>query len=679
MIREGMTLKSAADISLLKETVELECKLAQGRAGKGQIPEDFWRTYSAFGNSGGGTILLGVRETSSGFEIAGVENTSQMRTDLFNLALNKQKVSECLIIDSDVNIHSIGGKSIISVTIPIAGRKKRPVYINNNPLTGSYRRVNDGDRALDAESVHRMLAERTEDSRDNRVLPRFWLDDLSRDTVRTFRQALRDARPEHVYLDADDDDFLRLIGAWRVDRDTGARGLTVAGLLMFGRGEAITDEFPNYALDYQERPLPKTEARWNDRVTIDGTWSGNVFDFYRLVYRKIISDLKVPFMLADGRRQGETTLHQALREAFVNTLVHADYSGRASVLIVKRPDMFGFRNPGLMRITVEQAIEGGESDGRNRTLQQMFLLVGAGERAGSGVPKIFKGWADQHWVAPSLYETSSPSDQTRLELRTSDLVPRQAIDYLKGLFGERFDTLSADQRLALATAHSEGTVTHGRMSTMCGLHSVDITRMLQGLVHDDMLVQVGRGRGSAYHLPGANSLSPDTVFGPTAGGAMTSPTGGDDRPTLKGDLPSLVGDLTGLVGDLGSLKGDLGTLQGDLPTLNEGRIVEGLEKPLIDDLKAVQPSIGRRLRLKSIVASFTQRMPPSAMRNIVIDICQDHYLTIKVIAELLGRGEKYLRDIIINPMVEEGLIKRAFPHTPNDPRQAYTMAAKLEE
>ena len=226
----------------------------------------------------------------------------------------------------------------------------------------------------------------------------------------------------------------------------------------------------NYFLDYQERPEPRTERRWVDRITLDGTWSGNLFDFYRRVYRKLVADLKVPFALQNGQRQDETPVHEALREALVNTIVHADYTGRASVLVVKRPDMFGFRNPGLMRVPIAKAIIGGESDGRNRMLQSMFLLVGAGERAGSGVPKIHKGWADQHWRPPALYEREQSSEQTLLELWTIDLIPKDALDRLRAQFGSEFETLSRTQRLVLATAATEQFVTHSRMLSICDLH-----------------------------------------------------------------------------------------------------------------------------------------------------------------------------------------------------------------
>ena len=51
-------LHTLDDLNLLAETAELECKLAQGQDGKGELPKDFWPTYSAFANSEGGVIVL---------------------------------------------------------------------------------------------------------------------------------------------------------------------------------------------------------------------------------------------------------------------------------------------------------------------------------------------------------------------------------------------------------------------------------------------------------------------------------------------------------------------------------------------------------------------------------------------------------------------------------------------
>ena len=56
-----MSIDKLDDLELLRETVDFECKLAAGRDGQGAVPEDFWRTYSAFANSHGGVIILGLR------------------------------------------------------------------------------------------------------------------------------------------------------------------------------------------------------------------------------------------------------------------------------------------------------------------------------------------------------------------------------------------------------------------------------------------------------------------------------------------------------------------------------------------------------------------------------------------------------------------------------------------
>ena len=95
-------LQSLDDLSLLAESVELECKLAQDQDGKSEVPKDFWLTYSAMANMHGGIMLLGVREKAGQFSIASIPNVEKVRTDLFNTLNNPGKVSVNLISDTDV-------------------------------------------------------------------------------------------------------------------------------------------------------------------------------------------------------------------------------------------------------------------------------------------------------------------------------------------------------------------------------------------------------------------------------------------------------------------------------------------------------------------------------------------------------------------------------------------------
>jgi ATP-dependent DNA helicase RecG len=58
---------------------------------------------------------------------------------------------------------------------------------------------------------------------------------------------------------------------------------------------------------------------------MDGTWPGNLFQFYLRIVQKLSADLKLPFQLnADLFRKGETVVHEAIREALDNALIHAD-------------------------------------------------------------------------------------------------------------------------------------------------------------------------------------------------------------------------------------------------------------------------------------------------------------------------------------------------------------------
>jgi len=535
------------DLELLRESVDLECKLAAGSDGRGVVPEDFWPTYSAFANMHGGVVFLGVKEKQGQFFVTGIQDLVKVRKELFDALNNRQKVSVNLLTDEAVQEVLVEGKTVFKIEIPRARREQRPVHLTLNPFGHTFLRLNDGDRRLTDEAVKRMLAEQVDESLDVRLLPRYGLKDLDAETLRAYRQIFFNRDPTHPFNAVDNLEFLRLLGGWRADRETGESGLTLAGLLMFGEMTAIQEALPNYMLDYQERLEEGSQERWVDRLTLDGKWSGNLFDFHRKVYLKLTADLKVPFRLEHGERKDETPVHEALREALTNVLVHADYSDRASVLVVKQRDMFRFRNPGLMRIPIEAALRGGTSDCRNRTLHRMFRLAGVGEQAGTGIPKILQDWSSQHWSPPKLEDIADPNNQTVLELRMIGLFPAEVMADLRLRLGEQFDALTELERTAVALAASEGTVNHARLRTLTATHPVDISKMLQRLTQVGILEST-RGRGAVYHLAGQAIVTPEEVFGPVfqeahaAAGAPDLPENGRslDLPENGGrslDLP----------------------------------------------------------------------------------------------------------------------------------------------
>ena len=98
-----LLLNTLEDISAIKETWQVECKLAQGRDGLGTLPEHIWETYSAFANTQGGDILLGLRELGPGrYELAGITNVDKVLEELHAGLNNPNFVSTNLLTPGSI-------------------------------------------------------------------------------------------------------------------------------------------------------------------------------------------------------------------------------------------------------------------------------------------------------------------------------------------------------------------------------------------------------------------------------------------------------------------------------------------------------------------------------------------------------------------------------------------------
>lgn len=649
-------IQDLVDLQTLSESAELEFKLAQGQDGKGKLPDDFWPTYSAMANTRGGYVVLGVREKKGQLTLAGIEAIEVVRKQLFDIAGNNGKVNINLLTDDNVQVVSIDGKSLLVIEIPAARRNQKPVYLKNQPMKETYTRLHEGDHRCSEEQVKRMMAEQVEDSRDDKILTGFDFTDIDMDSLKAYKNLFAVAKPQHPWLELDLFELFKKLGGWRKDRQASVEGITLAGVLMFGTWDAIQDAVPNYFVDYRERDEASVE-RWIDRVYPDGSWSENVFDFYRRTYRKLVTDLKVPFELQDGIRLDDSKAHEAIREALVNTLVHADYTGRSSILIVKRPDLFGFRNPGLMRVPPEIAVKGGESDCRNRRMHQMFLMIGAGERAGSGIPKIYSGWEWAKWRTPKLYEKDEPSEQTLLELSTASLIPEEVTQLLAVMFGNSFYSLNELEQMIVVTAAIEGWVNHERACQLTSKHSRDVTLTLPRLVDKGFLVASGEKRDKSYSLPGMEPPSPEDVF--------------SNALTPTSNLTHNVDSLTHKVNNLTHNNNNTDDTS-DVRD-SKGRFISALiDKPFIDSLEALSEVFRQQLNALGAPAREQHRLDTETMKFLITELCREHYISVSVLEMLLDRKPQSLRQNYLKPMVSDGRLKMAFPHKPNSPKQGYT-------
>ena len=481
------------------ESTDIEFKSA-----KGGFPGSLWETYSAFANTQGGVIVLGVKEKDDRFMIDNLseEQIQRYKSDLWNGLNNKSICSTNILKDSDVQDGEYNGSHVLVINVPRAQRTQIPIYIKNNP-DNVFKRNHEGDYQCTPDNVRRMYADAdVEHTRDSRILPEFTIEeDIDNESLQQYKRIVSAHSPSHPWLSLSDKELLKKLGGYRADKREKKEGLTIAGLLMFGKIDSITDQYccPNYFPDYREYFSNDPHARWTNRVYADGTWEANLFQFYLRVYNKLAAALPKPFALSNGIRVEETSAHVALREAFINALVHCDYSINASLVVEQHKDYIKFSNPGSLLIPMDQFYHGGESVCRNKYLQQMFTLMGAAEKAGSGADKILQGWKEADYRSPELKERTQP-DKVELTLPLVNLLSKDILNFLKNNYGDAFSGLTHDELMTLATCYSEGEVSNYRLQVIIDKHSADITKLLKKLCDTGFLVSYGFGRGTRYQI-----------------------------------------------------------------------------------------------------------------------------------------------------------------------------------
>ncbi|MBQ3658345.1 MAG: putative DNA binding domain-containing protein [Bacteroidales bacterium] len=392
-----------------KEGIEIEYKSA-----KGGFPLSFWETFSAFANTDGGIIILGIKEKNGQFFPDGLSENqvTELKKKFWDNIHNPNKISQVTLDDKNVYEQKISDNDwVLIVEVQRAKYNQKPVFLNGTPLGNTFKRRHEGDYHCSDDEIRQMFADSNlhVQSSDARILKGYTIEDIDLQTLKLYRRNYNARHEGHPWTGLSDMDFLSKIEAFRKDRASGEKGFTVAGMLMFGKTSSITDQecLPWFFPDYREH---FSAERWSDRLYPDGTWQANLYQFFTNVFIKMSRLLPKPFVLADdGKTRLEyTSAHIALREALVNACVHASYTQIGGITIDCYLDKILICNQGSMLVSVEEFYEGNHSICRNPILQKMFVFLGLGEKAGSGADIILKGWSENNWERPVITQHNDP-------------------------------------------------------------------------------------------------------------------------------------------------------------------------------------------------------------------------------------------------------------------------------
>lgn len=302
-----------------------------------------------------------------------------------------------------------------------------------------------------------------------------------------------------------------------------------------------------------------------------------------------------------------------------------------------------------MLVSPEIAIAGGESQCRHPSIQHQFVLVGLGERAGSGVPKIVQAWRSQHWWQPLLSEDLE-RDGTTLMLSTTSLLPPDVLEDLAERF-PCFPTLNEEARLAVATARIEGRVTNRRLQQITDMHGRDLTLMLRSLVEQRMLVPFGDRGGTWYTVAGSDFASAHhtDLLDISCGSRQDSPQSPDRFPQSPDNSPQSPDSFP---------QSSVSSPQSGTPRDRPGSVGQSAQQELLysDPVAKV---------------SSSNWSPKIDVEAAILEVCRGAYLTPREIADRLNRKPRTIQDHYLPKLVGQGLLRLKYPSEPNHPEQAY--------
>ena len=177
----------------------------------------------------------------------------------------------------------------------------------------------------------------------------------------------------------------------------------------------------------------------------------------------------------------------ALREALLNSLIHRDYSFRASTLVSVYADRIEFVSVGGLPSGIAlDDIMLGLSVCRNPKLAAIFYRLQLIEAYGTGMPKIMNAYTEME-LKPKI-EVSSNAFKITLPNRNAGTNHTQT----------PVGTLKSEEKRILDFIGSNGHIVRSDVDQLLDVSQATANRILKQMVAEGLIYQDGNGRKTKY-------------------------------------------------------------------------------------------------------------------------------------------------------------------------------------
>jgi len=434
------------------ETVEL----------KSVVTDDIKKEIIAFANCDGGVVYVGVADDGT---VLGVENADECALQISNMVRDTVKPDVTMFVHYETL--DCEGKAVVAVNIQRG--TNRPYYLAKKGLRPEGVYVRQGYSSVPATdtAIRQMIKETDGDSFENM---------RSINQSLTFEATKKEFEKRNIAFGQPQMQTLKIVSADGI--------YTNLGLLL---SEQCPHTIKAAVFEGTDQNVFKDRREFSGSLMKQLNEVYDYIDFHNQTHATFQKLLRI-----DTRDYPEI----AVREALLNSLVHRDYSFRASTLISIYDDRIEFVSiGGLLPGLALDDLMMGVSVCRNPNLANVFYRLQLIEAYGTGMKKIMGAYADAT-VQPKITTTNNAF---KIILPNSN-VTQKAAEIPNGIEKTVPPASDLNEEKILQFLAEHHVITRKETQTLLDVSQSTAGRILKTMVNNGQIKQLGGSRTTRYEL-----------------------------------------------------------------------------------------------------------------------------------------------------------------------------------